>query len=191
MLVWARIGPEKVFFQVTSGVTREETLETDRNGYQVAEASQLGVLRDKVGFEKYAWLPSMNTPVFAEPPSFGGSLETVQDGDFAYGLIPGSRIRLGGPFLDTLDHHTAILGITGSGKTELAFDLIRHAVGGKVKTICIDLTARYRGRLEDLNPAELSISDELAGELGQKLFDIETGAYGGFEEKKVLKVRRY
>jgi len=54
----------KVFYQITEGVTREESLQTDRHGFQFAVAAQLGVLDPKAGFVNYPWLPTMNTPVF-------------------------------------------------------------------------------------------------------------------------------
>jgi uncharacterized protein len=85
-----------------------------------------------------------------------------------------------------MDHYTAILGVTGSGKTELAFDLIRYCVGHQVKVICIDLTARYARRFADVPHQNLSISGELAAELADKLFDAETGQYGAGKEKQAL-----
>ena len=187
MIVWCNIGSEKVFYQVTNGVTREETLQSDRHGYQVAEAAQLGILREERGFEKYQWLPVMNSPVFSEPDSFGDTILSVDSEDFVYGRIPASKIRVGGSFLDSYDHHTAILGVTGAGKTELAFDLIRHAVTLGMRVVCLDLTAKYTGRLADLSPEDLSISEKNAEELGNKLFDVETGKFGGVDEKKILK----
>jgi hypothetical protein len=108
-------------------------------------------------------------------------------GDFVFGTLPGTQIKIGGPFCEFMDHHTAILGVTGSGKTELAFDLIRHAVERGLKVICIDLTDRYRERLQDLTHRDLSIADTLAVELSDKLFDTETGTYGAGAEKKALK----
>jgi DNA helicase HerA-like ATPase len=85
-----------------------------------------------------------------------------------------------------MDHHTAILGVTGSGKTELAFDLIRHSVEKGLKVLSIDLTARFEARLSDLNPKNLSLSVENVAELNKKLFDVETGTYGAGAEKKAL-----
>ena len=85
-----------------------------------------------------------------------------------------------------MDHHTAILGVTGSGKTELAFDLLRHSISKGYKVLCIDLTARYEPRLQDLNPQNLSLSAANLKELNDKLFDVETGKYGAGDEKKAL-----
>jgi len=193
MLVWSTVGDERVYYQVTEGVTDEEGLESDRHGYQVAIASQLGVLKpdDKdivKGFEKFAWLPAMNTPVFAVPEAFGKDIIHVGDADFKYGTVPHTSVSVTGAFADVLEYHTAILGVTGAGKTELAFELLRHALAHNTKVICIDLTAKYEGRLTDLKPHNLSISGPLSAELGQKLFDVETGKFGAPDEKKALKL---
>jgi hypothetical protein len=86
-----------------------------------------------------------------------------------------------------MEYHTAILGVTGSGKTELAFDLIRDAVAAGIKVICVDITARYEDRLDDLGAEDLSIKPETSAELSEKLFAIETGTYGSPKEKEALK----
>jgi uncharacterized protein len=187
MLVWCNVGDTRVCYQIAEGVTREESLETTRRGFQVAMASQLGSLDANRGFIKFPWLPPMNTPVFCESEAFGEDIDTQESGDFVYGTIPGTKIAVAGPFATFMDHHTAILEVTGSGKTELALDLIRYALNNKLKVICIDLTARYEQRLADVPHRNLSISDDLGTDLGKALFDAETGAYGAGQEKKALK----
>ena len=187
MLVWCQVGSQRVYYQITEGITQEEGLEADRHGYQTAVASQLGVLNREKGFEKFAWLPGMNTPVFAVPEGFGRDSVSIAETDFTFGNVPGTSIPVPGGFADMLEYHTAILGVTGSGKTELAFDLLRYALAHDTKVICIDLTARYEGRLADLKPHNLAISSGLSAELGQKLLDVETGQYGAGAEKRALK----
>jgi len=186
MTVWCKLGNAKVYYQLIEGVTKEESIETNRHGYQIAVASQLGLLIEDRGFTKYEWLPPMNAPVFAVSQEFGSDCSTVKEGDFSYGNVPGTSFAVGGAFADMIEYHTAILGITGSGKTELAFDLIHHAVNSETKVICVDLTQRYEGRLSDLNPYNLSLSPDLSRELGDKLFKVETGRYGAPEEKEAL-----
>ena len=186
-LVWCRVEGKMIYYQVSAGTTLEEGIEGDKHGYQIAVASQLGI-HDTQGFKKYDWLPNMNTPVFAlaDNATIEEHVE-VQPGEFSYGCLPHSRIQVVGDFVANLSTHTAILGVTGSGKTELAFDLIRHTVEAGTKVICIDLTAQYQGRLSDLNPIDLSINAKTASALGAKLFEVETGAYGAGQEKKALK----
>jgi hypothetical protein len=187
MLVWARVGDKRVYYQVAEGQNKEEGVESNKHGYQLAEAPQLGVLDESRGFVKFPWLPAMNTPVFSVPKGFGKQAIKLTGREFVYGTIPGTEIKIAGNFADMMEHHTAIIGITGAGKTELAFDLIRHALDKDTKVICIDLTSRYEGKLADLKPHDLSVPSALAAELGAKLFETETGAYGAGAEKKVLK----
>lgn len=187
MLVWCDIGETRVYYQVTNGITREEAFQANRQGFQIATAAQIGSLDNNKGFIKHLWLPQMNAPVFGEQESFGDDRYLVKDNDFVYGNIPGTCLKVGGPLLDRMDHHIAVLGVTGSGKTEFAFRVIRHAASHGVKVVCIDLTTQYETRLQDLAPKNLSISSGLAAELSEALFDVETGAYGAGSEKKALK----
>src|SRR5207249_1089905 len=107
--------------------TREEAFESNRHGFQVALAAQVGTFQPTLGFQKFPWLPAMNSPVFGVPADFGGDLQAAKDTDFRLGTIPKSGIPVSVATADAFDHRAAILGVTGSGKTELAFDLIRHA----------------------------------------------------------------
>lgn len=186
MLVWSEVGDERVYYQVVSGETQEESFASDKHGFQVATAAQLGTLVEHEGFKKYEWLPAMNTPVFSSSPGCTVDVQATAEGDFELGSIPKSCIRVGGDFTARYNYHTALLGVTGSGKTELAFDMIRHALDTGIRVVCIDLTAQYEDRLADLKPVDLSIDGDTATELGQKLFDVETGTYGATQEKKAL-----
>lgn len=174
-----------IYNQVVEGETAEEAFGTLNYGSQIATAVPIGVLTDAGLFERAGWLPKINAPVFAVDAHLSGS-ESGETG-FVLGHIPGTQLSLTGSFIADLESHTAILGATGSGKTEFAFDLIRHAVDSGVKVICIDLTSQYEPRLSDLNPVQLTIEDAKAAELGAKLFDAETGQFGAGAEKKVLR----
>ena len=185
-LVWSRIDGERVYYQVTEATTAEEALDSDRHGYRIAVAVQLGVLDESRGFRRFQWVPAMNAPVFGSV----GEVVTPsakKAGDFVYGCVPGSGVEVRGPFAENFNFHTAILGVTGSGKTELAFDLMRHAICSGIKVICIDLTQQYAHRLDDLAPVDLGISHEETADLSAKLFDVETGKFGAGDEKKALR----
>ncbi|WP_193166149.1 ATP-binding protein [Microbulbifer hainanensis] len=187
MLIWCKIDEAKVYYQVSAGTTIEENLDGDKHGYQIAYAAQLGTL-EHGEFRKFDWLPNMNAPVFAlidEDHHIAG--EGQDPNDFQFGKIPKSNIPVVGDFVGNFNFHTAVLGVTGSGKTEFAFDLIRHSVSSGIKVICIDLTSQYRGRLADLIPTDLSIQEQTSIDLSQKLFEVETGQYGAGKEKAALK----
>lgn len=186
-LVWINVGADRVYYQVVNGINREETFESNRHGFQVAIAAQVGVADPVKGFVKYAWLPSMNSPVFGVKVNFGASLFRVRTNEFLLGNIPHTQIPVHLSLEKALDHHIAILGATGTGKTELALDIIRNAARLGTKVICIDLTARYTDSLAGLNPTSLSIDPKLAKELDEKQFAADTGPRYGADEKKVLR----
>lgn len=186
MLVWSLVGGERVYYQVNSALTSEETLSSNRIGVQLAVATQLGHLKDDEGFSRSTWLPPMNAPVFAVTAEQSSPATAIIDGDLTLGFLPHTEIAFGGPFERDFNFHTAIIGATGTGKTELAFDIIRHALANNINVICIDLTAQYNERLEDLDPQDLSVSAEDSIKLEEKLFAVETGQYGAGQEKKTL-----
>lgn len=173
-----------VYYQVVDAETSEEAFGTLQYGSHIATAAPIGVRTAEGRFEPADWVPRINAPVFRLDDSPGAAV--IDSTQFVLGKVPGTNVMLTGDFIGQLETHTAILGMTGSGKTELAFDLIRHAADHGVKVVCIDLTAQYAPRLVDVSPVELSISEQQAGQLGDRLFDVETGQYGAGQEKKVL-----
>jgi hypothetical protein len=186
MLIWCKVGGVKIYYQIAAGTTIEENLDGDKHGYQIAYAAQLGTL-ESGGFKKFDWLPNMNAPVFSLIDDTVDIIEeTPNPDDFQFGKLPKSNIPVVGDFVGSFNFHTAVLGVTGSGKTEFAFELIRHSVSRGIKVICIDLTSQYKGRLADLNPTDLSIHEQTSIDLSKKLFDVETGTYGAPNEKKAL-----
>lgn len=186
MLIWCKVGGVKIYYQISAGTTIEENLDGDKHGYQIAYAAQLGTL-ECGEFKKFDWLPNMNAPVFT---LIDGAVDLIGEDlnpdDFEFGKLPKSNIPVVGDFVGNFNFHTAVLGVTGSGKTEFAFDLIRHSVSRGIKVICIDLTSQYKSRLVELTPADLSIQEQTSIDLSQKLFDVETGTYGAPDEKKAL-----
>lgn len=186
MLIFCKIDNAYVYYQVVEGATCEETLEKNRHGFQTASATQLGVLNEKGIFKKYHWLPRMNIPVF-QAVEIKKDIKLIEDNTIEIGSIPQSSIKVFADLKKIRNFHAAILGVTGSGKTEFAFDIIKENIKRKVKVFCVDLTAIYKDTLKDLNPKELSVSDAISEELSQKIFNVETGEYGGFKQKPILK----
>lgn len=186
-LVYSQLGEKTVYYQLSDAQTKQEAFEGNRHGFQVVEAQQLGTFHGRVGFKKHNWLPEVNTPVFLAEQQIQACDLIPGQRDLALGAVPGTNVTVFCDIDDIISHHSAILGVTGSGKTELAFRIIKCAIENNVKVFCVDITDQYSERLKHLNPKELSISEKLAEELGQKLHEAETGEYGAGKEKKVLK----
>ncbi|HWA42136.1 MAG TPA: DUF87 domain-containing protein, partial [Hypericibacter adhaerens] len=107
--------------------------------------------------------------------------------EFTIGRVPTTNIAVAAGIEDLVEYHTAVLGVTGTGKTELALDVIREAVVRETKVFCVDFTGDYRRRLANLNPTFPSPTSQQAADLEAKLFAVETGEYGAKAEKKALK----
>lgn len=153
-LVEVPIGDDRVFYQVVNAHTGKELLEAkNESGFIRVDAVQLGCWDPGGGsFSRYGWLPDMTDPVLKAEPS--GGVLAPQYPEYHLGVLPGTRV----PFLIDLDaarsHHVALLGITGAGKSFIAFEMIRHMLAD-TKVICVDFTDEYMEKLADLNPKAL------------------------------------
>lgn len=185
-VVFARLDGQEVFYQILDAETSEESFDQNPRGTHIVRAAQLGRYDPTEGFTKYPWLPAMNTPLFAAktrvfPPP------TLSDRDFLIGKVPSADVAVAANIDELIEYHTAILGVTGTGKTELALDVVREAVKRGIKVFCVDFTGDYRTRLADLAPELPAPSAKDAADLEAKLFAADTGTYGAGAEKKALK----
>ncbi len=185
-VIFARINGEDVFYQILDAETAEESFDQNPRGTHIVRAAQLGLHSTESGFTKYPWLPEMNTPLFA---TRDGVVPAPQIGEreFEIGKVPSTDIGVIASIDELVEYHTAVLGVTGMGKTELALDIIREAVKRQVKVFCVDFTGEYRQRLSDLDPVFPAPKPEQGSDLEAKLFAVETGEFKAGEEKKALK----
>lgn len=184
MLVFCCQGEQRVYYQILDATTSEESFERNPYGAHRAIAAQLGILDADKGFVKYPWLPDMNAPVFlaqVEPPT----IEPNED-ELVLGTVPDTRIPVRARFSELLEFHTSVLGVTGTGKTEFVFDIIRHGLKTGAKVFCVDLTEEYSSRLAESKPDRLGFTAEEMQTLESHMFEIETGKYKGEEGKKAL-----
>lgn len=186
MVVFAVIRGERVYYQILDASTHEETFQQNPLGVQVASATQLGCYDEDAGFKKYPWLPEMNHPLFLLSPDKTSS-EALRAGEFVVGSVPSTPFGVRVVLDDLIRYHTAVLGVTGTGKTELTLDIIRVALDHNAKVFCVDLTGEYSTRLADRTPTSIGLPLAAGSDLEQKLFAVETGTYGAPAEKAALK----
>jgi uncharacterized protein len=153
-LVELEIGDKRVLYQVVQGITEIETLEgKDESGLRVGEALQLGVWDPaSFSFEKYGWVPEINTPIFLARDI---DAPVLSEGEVQIGTVPGTNYPVLLDLQDAVSHHTAILGVTGSGKSVFCRDLIRRIAAIGTKVICVDFTNEYRKKFPDLTPRDI------------------------------------
>jgi len=185
-VVFVRLNGTDVFYQILDAQTAEESFDQNPRGTHIVNAVQLGCYSPENGFTKYGWLSTMNSPVFwAKARVFPAAV--LKPGEFVIGSVPSTNIGVTANIDDLVQFHTAVLGVTGTGKTELALDIVREAVKNEFKVFCVDFTGEYKARLSDLNPIFPAPTAAQIADLDQKLFAVETGTFGAGAEKAALK----
>ncbi len=142
-LIELKVGEHKILYQIVQGITQTEQLENkNQSGFIIGEAIQLGEWNKTDGkFEQFGWVPTINTPVFTASSISDPSL---LENEYQIGNIPSTNypVIINKEFAVT--HHTAILGVTGSGKSVFARNLINQIADESTKVIIVDLTGEYK-----------------------------------------------
>lgn len=161
------IRNERVLYQVIQGTTKIELLENkNQTGLIIAEAIQLGTWNNaNLRFEQYGWVPNINTPIYI---ATNISEVPISPTEYKIGEIPNTNYPV---IINTeiaITHHTAILGVTGSGKSVFVRNLISKIVNDTTKVIVIDLTGEYKIKIQKIQTV---ISDAS----GKKAFEAIEG----------------
>lgn len=184
-VVFARINSQDVFYQILDAETSEESFDHNPHGTYIVRAAQLGCYSSESGFTKYPWLPAMNSPLFWAKKRLFPQPKLTAD-EFIVGEVPSTNIGVVAKLEELVEYHTAVLGVTGTGKTELALDIVREAVARKTKVFCVDFTGEYRARLADIDPVFPAPTAEGVANLEAKIFEAETGEFRAGKEKRAL-----
>lgn len=185
VVVFACIRGKKVYYQILDASTNEESFHQNPYGVHIVSAAQLGCHDPNRGFEKYSWLPEMNQPLFLTSETEVHT-QNLKENEFIIGKVPSTSFGIPVVLDDLIEYHTAVLGVTGTGKTELVLDIIREAVSRGRKVFCVDLTGEYKARLSDLNPLLIGLTVKQGTDLEKYLFNVETGTFGAKEERRSL-----
>lgn len=152
MLVEVCVNGKKVIYQVFNGLTKQELLEEkNKSDMILATALQLGVWdHENNRFDKYGWVPSINTPVHILSEQASSALSS---GFIELGKVPNTIFPIIMNVDTAISHHMAILGVTGTGKSVFVRNLIRkyEALGNK-KIFIIDFTGEHKKKLPGLTP---------------------------------------
>jgi len=185
-VVFAYVREKKIYYQILDANTSEESFQQNPFGVHIASATQLGSYSAEDGFQKFPWLPDMNQPLFLASAEKKEE-QKLKENEFMIGHVPCTPFGVPVILDDLIEYHTAVLGITGTGKTELTLDIIRNALTRDTKVFCVDFTGEYKARLADQNPQSIGLSIAQGSDLERHLFAVETGTYGAPAEKAAFK----
>lgn len=133
------IQGRRVLYQIVGAETQSELLQgKDRHGFLRLRARKLGIWNREEGvFQQVEWVPDIYTPVFR--------IDTCKTcfNDRFIGYVPNTAFGIQVNCSELVTHNTAILGVLGSGKSYLAFELIDRMVEDGIRCIVIDITGEY------------------------------------------------
>jgi DNA helicase HerA-like ATPase len=141
----------------------ENTLRIDQAGLEEGNASQsvrvgagqLGCWEaERATFAPIDWVAPAGELVAVS--SGEGIADAPPAGRSLVGQVPNSTFPVHVHVSDTITHNTALIGVTGSGKSYLAFHLIEAYLDAGIKVLILDLTRQHWQFLQHRNPTALT-----------------------------------
>jgi uncharacterized protein len=154
--------PEQVFYQIVSALITEE-LSSEGNAIQCVKvvASQLGLWdNNSKTFSPYLWVPPSGQLIYQGKDIQIGN-DNIPKGFSIVGQVPNSKFPVHVYLEDIVTHNTAVIGVTGSGKSYLAFHLIESLLSIGIKVMILDLTREHYQYLHAFNPFPLAQSGDV------------------------------
>lgn len=128
-------------YQIINVETSSESVEgANKQGGKMITAQQIGSWKqDRHRFEDTGWVPEMNAPVFIE--NTAGEQIAPLDGNNNYlvGVIPKSKYPVYINFEETISHHLAIIGKTGTGKSRMAAKIVAGLARAGYKIVVLEV----------------------------------------------------
>ena len=139
------VEEKSVYFQVVAGTHETEaSIEESKRVFTNGNAEQLGTWNSHLrGFETHSWVVAENSLVLRAAAC---DVSDTDGGDnkVSVGNVPLSSFPALVDMKDLVLHHSAILGVTGSGKSFLTYQVVEEAAARGTKVICIDPTGDYK-----------------------------------------------
>jgi hypothetical protein len=155
-LLWTLRDGVRLFWQVADAAVSRVAWGGDTHRAVIAAAHQVGKWNDaKSAFDIDTRSPAPIDIVFGGQ-IVPGVVSPVTKGQTEVGLIPGSNFPVRLDLRELSLHHTAILGVTGTGKTHLSFSLAKALSQVGTKVICVDTTGQYATRFKDEGAADIT-----------------------------------
>jgi hypothetical protein len=153
---------ERAYYQVVAATLKEERVSENQCVQSVeVMASQLGVWRsDRCRFEPVAWVAPAGGLVLrlSGQPDVAAVLP---DGHLNVGEVPNSFFPVHLDLNDLVTHNTAVLGVTGSGKSYLAFWIIHGLVKHGVKILILDVSRQHWEFMKGVSPTPVKTIDDV------------------------------
>ncbi|MFL0356201.1 ATP-binding protein [Erythrobacter sp. GH1-10] len=141
----------KIYYQLFDGMILEErSINSNERLFIRANAEQIGRWDVEAnGFKTFGWLAEEDSPVLLVGEESEAERSKLASSETEIGRIPQSKFPAVIDLHDLILFHSAVLGVTGSGKSFLTFEIVESCAHQNVKVVCIDPTGDYQRYLPD------------------------------------------
>ncbi|RJO61334.1 DUF87 domain-containing protein [candidate division WS5 bacterium] len=163
-VLWVQMDSKnKAFYQVISGQVSQISLSEGNYAQNVkVSAGQLGIWdAERCRFEPISWVAPAGQLV-RRASSVSTKDHKIPDGHVVVGKVPNSDFPIHINIDDAITHNAAIIGVTGSGKSYLAFHIIESIVARKIKVLILDMSRQHYLFMKELNPTPLRKETDVA-----------------------------
>jgi hypothetical protein len=182
-VVQVRFGSTDTYYQIVSAVIGQTSRDEGNTSQSVRViAGELGTWDEKnATFAPIDWVAPAGE-LIAVTSEVGG-VHRIPEEHCSVGQVPNSRFPVHINVSDAITHNTAIIGVTGSGKSYLAFHIIDAMVSSGVKVLILDISRQHYLHLTQHKPTVLDNSKDVEAWLksdspvGIHQFGVDTSGY--------------
>lgn len=167
-VVQLKVGEARYYYQIIAATINEVPLDKGNASQNVkVAAGQLGLWNEaQATFAPIDWVAPAGEII--EVNRGGQISQDLPDGRCHIGHVPSSSFPVHVHVSDTVTHNTALIGVTGSGKSYLAFHLIESYIEAGIKVLILDLTRQHWQFLQHHSPTALTSRDGVAAWLASE-----------------------
>lgn len=142
-------------YQIINVETDSENIDgQSKKGSKIITAQQIGYWQnDKQKFADTGWVPSINSPVFIETST--EEINVANNSYFKVGTVPRSQYPIFIDLEDSVSHHIAVIGKTGTGKSRMAASILEKMASIGYKVIILEVDRKHKQSLTTYINSEL------------------------------------
>lgn len=142
-------------YQIINVETDSENIDgQSKKGSKIITAQQIGYWQnDKQKFADTGWVPSINSPVFIETST--EEINVTNDNYFKVGTVPRSQYPIFIDLEDSVSHHIAVIGKTGTGKSRMAASILEKMASIGYKVVILEVDRKHKQSLTTYINSEL------------------------------------
>ncbi|WP_291380859.1 DUF87 domain-containing protein [Demequina sp.] len=184
VVVASTLSAADTYFQVVAAVVDQQPLPDGNAKHSIRiSAGQLGSWDPEAS--KFEPVPEVARPgsLIYLAAAMAEGANVLPDGSELLGHVPNSGFPVHVGLDDVVTHNVALLGVTGSGKSFLAFRLIEAMASRNIKVLILDPSRQHDLYLGGAGPTALRTSDDVrpwiegASPIGIHQFGVDQNGY--------------